>query len=75
MNQDTEITREQLQQLVWSKPTKTAAKEFGLSDAWRKTAHAVSHTGAEPSARGIKELGSTVSPEAIFHPDLAHAWR
>jgi hypothetical protein len=33
MNQDREITREELHQLVWSKPTITAAKEFGLSDA------------------------------------------
>jgi hypothetical protein len=37
--------------------------------------HAVSRTGAELSARGIKEPGSTVSPEAIFHPALARAWR
>jgi len=34
MNQDREITREELHQLVWSKPTR-AAKEFGLSDAGR----------------------------------------
>jgi hypothetical protein len=32
MNQDREITREDLHRLVWSKPTKIAAKEFGLSD-------------------------------------------
>jgi hypothetical protein len=32
MNQDREITREELPQLVWSKPTKIAAKEFDLSD-------------------------------------------
>ncbi|MBV8277917.1 MAG: hypothetical protein JO170_22010 [Verrucomicrobia bacterium] len=32
MNQDREITREELHQLVWSKPTSTVAKEFGLSD-------------------------------------------
>jgi hypothetical protein len=32
MEQDREITREELHQLVWSKPTRVAAKEFGLSD-------------------------------------------
>jgi hypothetical protein len=32
MDQDREITREELHQLVWSKPTRVAAKEFGLSD-------------------------------------------
>jgi hypothetical protein len=32
MNQDREITREELHQLVWSKPTRIAAKEFYLSD-------------------------------------------
>jgi hypothetical protein len=32
MNQDREITREELHELVWSKPTRIAAKEFGLSD-------------------------------------------
>jgi hypothetical protein len=32
MHQDREVTREELHQLVWSKPTRTAAKEFGLSD-------------------------------------------
>jgi hypothetical protein len=32
MDQDREITREELHQLGWSKPTRTAAKEFGLSD-------------------------------------------
>jgi hypothetical protein len=32
MNQDREITRDELHQLVWSKPTSTVAKEFGLSD-------------------------------------------
>jgi hypothetical protein len=29
---DREITREELQQLVWSNPTRTVAKEIGLSD-------------------------------------------
>jgi hypothetical protein len=32
MDRDTEIAREELHQLVWSKPTRIAAKEFGLSD-------------------------------------------
>jgi hypothetical protein len=32
MDQDKEITREELHQLVWSKPTRTLAKEFGISD-------------------------------------------
>src|ERR1700722_11800207 len=32
MDQDREITREELHHLVWSKPTRTAAKEFDLSD-------------------------------------------
>jgi hypothetical protein len=32
MNQDREITREELHQLVWSKPTRIAANEFGISD-------------------------------------------
>src|ERR1700678_1238464 len=32
MDQDREITREELHQLVWSKPTRVAAKEFGQSD-------------------------------------------
>jgi hypothetical protein len=32
MEQDKEITREELHQLVRSKPTKIAAKEFCLSD-------------------------------------------
>ena len=32
MDQDREITREELHQLVWSKLTRIAAKEFGLSD-------------------------------------------
>jgi hypothetical protein len=32
MDQDREITREELHQLVWSKPTRIAAKEFGISD-------------------------------------------
>jgi hypothetical protein len=32
MEQDREITREEVYQLVWSKPTRTVAKEFGLSD-------------------------------------------
>ena len=32
MDQDGEITREELHELVWSKPTRIAAKEFGLSD-------------------------------------------
>jgi hypothetical protein len=32
MDQDREISREELHQLVWSKPTRTVAKEFGLSD-------------------------------------------
>jgi hypothetical protein len=32
MGQDREIGREELHQLVWSKPTRTVAKEFGLSD-------------------------------------------
>jgi len=32
MDQDREISREELHQLVWSKPTSTVAKEFGLSD-------------------------------------------
>jgi hypothetical protein len=29
MGQDREIGREELHQLVWSKPTRTVAKEFG----------------------------------------------
>ena len=32
MNHDKELTREELHQLVWSKPTRIAAKEFGLCD-------------------------------------------
>jgi hypothetical protein len=32
MDQDREITREELHHLVWSKPTRIAAKEFGLSN-------------------------------------------
>jgi len=32
MDQDREITREKLHDLVWSTPTRTAAKKFGLSD-------------------------------------------
>jgi len=32
MDQDREIIREELHQLVWSKPTRIAAKEFDLSD-------------------------------------------
>jgi hypothetical protein len=32
MDQDREITREELHQLVWSKPSRTLAREFGLSD-------------------------------------------
>jgi hypothetical protein len=32
MEQDREISREELHRLVWSKPTRTVAKEFGLSD-------------------------------------------
>src|ERR1700756_1497515 len=32
MQQDREISREELHQLVWSKPTKIAVKEFDLSD-------------------------------------------
>jgi hypothetical protein len=32
MDQDREITREELHQLVWSKPTRVAAKEFSISD-------------------------------------------
>ncbi len=32
MDQDREITREELHRLIWSKPTRTAALEFGLSD-------------------------------------------
>jgi hypothetical protein len=32
MEHDREITREELHRLVWSKPTRTAAKEFDLSD-------------------------------------------
>jgi hypothetical protein len=41
MDQDREISREELHDLVWSKATRTVAKEFGLSDVglakvWRK---------------------------------------
>jgi hypothetical protein len=36
MDQDREITREELHQLVWSKPTRTVTKEFGLSDAKKR---------------------------------------
>jgi hypothetical protein len=32
MDQDREINREELHELFWSKPTRIAAKEFGLSD-------------------------------------------
>jgi hypothetical protein len=32
MDQDREITREEIHKLVWSKPTSKVAKEFGLSD-------------------------------------------
>ena len=32
MDQDREITREELHRLIWSKPTTAAAKELGLSD-------------------------------------------
>jgi hypothetical protein len=32
MDQDREISREELHQLIWSKPTSKVAKEFGLSD-------------------------------------------
>src|ERR1700730_16524368 len=32
MGQDREISREELHQLVWSKPTRTVAKESGISD-------------------------------------------
>jgi hypothetical protein len=32
MDQDREISPEELHQLVWSKPTRTVAKEFGVSD-------------------------------------------
>ena len=35
MEQDREISREELRQLVWSKPTRIAAKEFGLSNVGR----------------------------------------
>ena|ERR1700748_1603942 len=37
MDQDKEITREELHQLVWSKPTRIAAKEFDLSELTRTT--------------------------------------
>jgi hypothetical protein len=49
MDRDREISREELYQLVWSKPTSTVAKELGLSDVglakilpktWRKKAAA-----------------------------------
>src|SRR5258708_11190959 len=32
MDQNSEITREELHQMVWWKPTRTLAKEYGLSD-------------------------------------------
>jgi hypothetical protein len=32
MDRDREISREELHELVWSKPTRIAAKEFVLSD-------------------------------------------
>jgi hypothetical protein len=34
MDQDREINPEELHQLVWSKPLRTVAKAFGLSDVF-----------------------------------------